>query len=87
MPRTPSVPGSVPLVEPIGHRSLMLLGTGGAWSLQRDGWAYEVKYDGYRLLAYRIGKETVLLTRNGNQLGHAFPENRGRDRVHPDGAC
>ena len=29
----------------------MLLGTGGAWDLQRDGWAYDVKYDGYPTLA------------------------------------
>ena len=50
MPR-PSVPGSVPLTQEIDHHSLMLLGTGGAWDLQRDGWAYDVKYDGYPTLA------------------------------------
>ena len=74
MPRPSTVPGSVPLTLPIDHRSLMLLGTGGAWSLQRDGWTHEVKYDGYRLLAYRIGRETRLLSRNGNELGVQFPE-------------
>jgi bifunctional non-homologous end joining protein LigD len=69
----PTVPGSVPLAEVIDHRSLMLCGRLGG-PFPRDGWTYEPKIDGYRLLAYRIGAETRLLSRNGNEFGYAFPK-------------
>src|SRR5689334_17347677 len=67
------VPGSVPLVGIIDHRALMLCSTH-ARAFARDGWTSEPKMDGFRLLAYRLGKETRLLSRNGKELGHAFPE-------------
>ena len=33
-----------------------------------------MKFDGFRILAFREGKTARLLTRTGNQLGDAFPE-------------
>ena len=33
-----------------------------------------MKYDGFRLFAYRLGRETRLLSRNGKELGVQFPE-------------
>lgn len=40
----------------------------------RDGWVFEIKYDGYRLLGEGVGREARLLSRNGNDLTRAFPE-------------
>jgi len=51
----------------------MLCGTL-AGPFPREGWTWEPKIDGYRLVAYRIGRETRLLSRNGNDLSANFPE-------------
>lgn len=40
----------------------------------RDGWVFEPKLDGYRILALREGSVTRLLTRNGKDATAAFPE-------------
>ena len=40
----------------------------------RKGWIYEIKYDGYRILAGREGGEAKLLTRNANDATATFPE-------------
>jgi bifunctional non-homologous end joining protein LigD len=37
-----------------------------------DGWLYEVKWDGYRALAYVSGGDTTLLSRNDNDLTQRF---------------
>src|ERR1700674_4589620 len=37
-------------------------------------WIYEIKFDGYRALALRSGSETLILSRNQNDLGGKFPE-------------
>ena len=39
-----------------------------------DGWLFELKLDGYRLLAVREGLDARLLSRNGNDLSSSFPE-------------
>jgi bifunctional non-homologous end joining protein LigD len=39
-----------------------------------DGWLFEVKWDGYRALAYVKGGEAHLVSRNGNDLSARFPE-------------
>jgi bifunctional non-homologous end joining protein LigD len=39
----------------------------------RPGWAYEEKYDGDRLLAYKEGGRVRLLSRNGNDRTDEFP--------------
>jgi bifunctional non-homologous end joining protein LigD len=40
-----------------------------------DGeWLFELKYDGYRLLACREGTRPLLLSRNGHDLTSVFPE-------------
>ncbi|MEO0971533.1 MAG: DNA ligase D [Pseudomonadota bacterium] len=40
------------------------------------GWLFELKYDGYRVLASRedVGQDVVLRSRNGNDLTASFPE-------------
>ncbi|MBA3343399.1 MAG: DNA ligase D [Gemmatimonadaceae bacterium] len=40
----------------------------------RDGWVFELKLDGYRLIASKSGGEALLLTRNGNDYTAVFPE-------------
>jgi bifunctional non-homologous end joining protein LigD len=40
----------------------------------RDGWLFELKLDGYRLLAGKARGEALLLTRNGNDYTGVFPE-------------
>src|SRR5919108_1813452 len=43
-------------------------------AFSRDGWLFEPKLDGYRILAARAGAEPRLLTRNGNDCSTSFPE-------------
>jgi bifunctional non-homologous end joining protein LigD len=40
----------------------------------RDGWLFELKLDGYRLIAGKTHGEARLLTRNGNDYTDVFPE-------------
>jgi bifunctional non-homologous end joining protein LigD len=40
----------------------------------KKGWIYEIKYDGYRILAGRAGGDAALLTRNANDATQTFPE-------------
>jgi bifunctional non-homologous end joining protein LigD len=40
----------------------------------RDGWVFELKLDGYRLIASKSHGEALLLTRNGNDYTNVFPE-------------
>ncbi|MDP9200327.1 MAG: DNA ligase D, partial [Gemmatimonadota bacterium] len=40
----------------------------------RDDWVFELKLDGYRLIASKSKGEALLLTRNGNDYTNVFPE-------------
>ncbi len=40
----------------------------------REGWLFEFKYDGYRIVARRRGSRVWLSSRNGNDLTDRFPE-------------
>lgn len=39
-----------------------------------EDWLYELKYDGYRILAYIEGNSVRLITRNGNDYTKRFPD-------------
>ena len=52
---------------------LMLAETADA-PFSRAGWLFELKLDGYRVLAGKEGGEAKLLTRNGHDCGVSFPE-------------
>jgi bifunctional non-homologous end joining protein LigD len=39
-----------------------------------EGWTFEVKFDGYRAIAYIRGGECKLVSRNGNDLTQRFPD-------------
>jgi hypothetical protein len=45
-------------------------------SMRVGDWIYEIKFDGYRALALRGGRETQILSRNQKDLGGKFPEVR-----------
>jgi bifunctional non-homologous end joining protein LigD len=53
----------------------------------RDGWIFELKLDGYRLLACKVGGEPLLLTRNGNDYTDVFPEVARAMRALPVDNC
>ena len=39
---------------------------------EEEGWVYELKYDGYRILSFVEGGKARLLTRNGSDYAHKF---------------
>jgi bifunctional non-homologous end joining protein LigD len=43
-------------------------------SIRHGDWLYEIKFDGYRALALRGGRQTRILSRNQKDLGKKFPE-------------
>ncbi len=53
----------------------------------RDGWLFELKLDGYRLLAGKRGGEALLLTRNGNDYTEVFPEIARAVKALPLDSC
>src|SRR5690606_1384150 len=61
--------------RPLGARdvSLMLASTADA-PFSGDGWLFELKYDGYRLLAERRKGEAFLRSRAGHDITGTFPD-------------
>ena len=53
----------------------------------REGWLFELKLDGYRLLACKSQGETLLLTRNGNDYTEVFPEIARAVKALPVDSC
>ena len=53
----------------------------------RDGWLFELKLDGYRLIASKAHGEALLLTRNGNDYTAVFPEIARAVRALPIDEC
>src|SRR5262249_49779470 len=41
--------------------------------LPRDGWVYEEKVDGWRMLAYKDGERVGVVNRNGRDRARQFP--------------
>src|SRR6476660_5175701 len=40
----------------------------------RDGWVYDEKVDGYRMLAYKVGPRVQLLSRHGVDHARRYPD-------------
>jgi len=38
-----------------------------------DGWAHEVKFDGYRVQVHKLGSRVVIFSRNGHDFSGRFP--------------
>ena len=45
-----------------------------AKAFHREGWIWEEKYDGWRVVAYKDADRVRLVSRNGRDLTHHFPE-------------
>jgi bifunctional non-homologous end joining protein LigD len=52
----------------------LMLATSEERPFSRKGWIFELKYDGYRLLAARAAREPYLRSRAGHDLTGTFPE-------------
>ena len=52
----------------------LMLATAREHAFTKDGWIFELKYDGYRLLGERVDREPHLRSRAGHDLTHTFPE-------------
>lgn len=59
--------------KPISYKDLALLTPRKAPFTDPD-WVFELKHDGFRVLAIRDGTRTSLISRRGNELIAAFPE-------------
>ena len=59
--------GKIQFVEPMKCRLVEDAPTGSQW-------IYEIKFDGFRVLALKEGKNVELLSRNRKNLNHRFPE-------------
>ena len=64
----------VPRTRPDPKTTPVMLAEQADDAFTRDGWLFELKLDGYRLLACKRGGEALLLTRNGNDYTEVFPE-------------
>jgi bifunctional non-homologous end joining protein LigD len=62
--------------QPLPERIQPMLATAGALPAKDEGWAYEVKWDGVRAVAYIDGGRVRALTRNDKDLTVSFPELR-----------
>jgi bifunctional non-homologous end joining protein LigD len=51
-----------------------MLATAGRLPDHDDGWAYEIKFDGVRVLAFVEKGHAQLVTRNGNDVTSSYPE-------------
>jgi bifunctional non-homologous end joining protein LigD len=51
-----------------------MLATSARSPFTAEGWLFELKYDGFRILVLKKGNDVRLLTRNGNDLADRFPE-------------
>jgi bifunctional non-homologous end joining protein LigD len=61
------------MIPPIDHTHLMLATLARA-PFTREGWIFEIKYDGYRVLVRKDGDQVALVSRNGNSLNGSFPD-------------
>src|SRR5688572_21476612 len=52
----------------------VMLAESRAEPFSRAGWVFEMKYDGYRIVAGRDGSAVTLLSRNKNDLTASFPD-------------
>ncbi|MEP6663981.1 MAG: non-homologous end-joining DNA ligase [Verrucomicrobiota bacterium] len=64
--KTPGHPPSLKFIEPMKAK-LVLKPPAGEW-------LYEIKFDGFRALAFKHGKEARLLSRNEKDFAEKFPE-------------
>jgi bifunctional non-homologous end joining protein LigD len=75
--RTPPIPGRVPPCLP----------TAGQQPPAGPGWIHEIKHDGFRLMARRVGGRIQLFTRNGYDWRDRYPQIAAALAVLPVRSC
>ncbi|NEB82509.1 ATP-dependent DNA ligase, partial [Streptomyces sp. SID14478] len=50
-----------------------------------DGWAFEPKFDGHRMVVFRDAEDVVLQARSGRLVARAFPDLVAAARALPAG--
>jgi bifunctional non-homologous end joining protein LigD len=60
--------------EPMPERIVPMLARAGTLSAQERGWAYEIKWDGLRAIAFSEPGRLRLQSRNLNDIGPSYPE-------------
>ena len=60
--------------EPLPEWIAPMLAKPGELPADDDGWAYEIKWDGWRGLGIKHGDKTRLLSRQGKSLDADFPQ-------------
>jgi bifunctional non-homologous end joining protein LigD len=69
-----SAPQPVPAAAPTSVVLPMLASSAGGTVPSGEGWTFEPKYDGIRVLAFVGNGTAALVTRNGNDKARQFPE-------------
>ena len=77
-------PPEDPAREPLPERLVPMLATPGELPDNDAGWAYEIKWDGVRALAYVEPGRLRLVSRNGNDVTAQYPEIGRMDRALGD---
>ena len=67
-------PAADPHREPMPARIVPMLARAGSLPAQERGWAFEVKWDGVRAIAYSQPGELRLESRNLNDISDSYPE-------------
>ncbi len=74
-------PAADPDSEPMPELLAPMLARPGRLPADEDGWAYEIKWDGVRALAYCQPGEVLLASRNQRDITRTYPELRALARV------
>jgi len=77
-------PPEQPGREPLPRDLRPMLAVPGPLPEEAEGWAFEVKWDGIRALAFAEGGRVRFLSRRGNDITAQFPELRGLAERYPD---
>ncbi len=67
-------PPADPHMEPMPSKLVPMLARTGELPSEDGGWAYEIKWDGVRAIAYSTPGELRLESRNLNDITHKYPE-------------
>jgi bifunctional non-homologous end joining protein LigD len=62
------------VAAPFPSIKALMAATEVARPFHRPGWVFEEKVDGWRVLAYKDSAGVRLVSRNGRDLTHRFPE-------------
>lgn len=71
---TPGSPQAIPVKRPMPTAIYPMLATSVDEPFDSPDWLFEIKWDGYRAVAFIEGGKVRLVSRNQNELTHRYPE-------------